>query len=212
MFGDRVSGSSLKSYFGHTTGACGALEAWMSLQMMRGGLVCPYAQPALPDLQAVRRADYIMGESRRTGLRISSRVITASADHVHGYSALALICTRDLFRKNLDVKHPPRRISSRLQAPQGSRRASWLAGRVPAVGAGGSVAAWRLFTLNTVKPGSSGEISGLCLTSATAAMISPPLFSDEGVRSAAISKVILPLARTGAGWLTPFSVLGSMRK
>jgi 3-oxoacyl-[acyl-carrier-protein] synthase II len=33
--------SSLKSYFGHTLGACGALEAWMSLQMMREGWFAP---------------------------------------------------------------------------------------------------------------------------------------------------------------------------
>ncbi len=37
IYGDNVPLSSLKSYFGHTLGACGALEAWMSLQMMREG-------------------------------------------------------------------------------------------------------------------------------------------------------------------------------
>ncbi|MFX9938856.1 beta-ketoacyl-ACP synthase, partial [Acinetobacter baumannii] len=26
--------SSLKSYFGHTLGACGAIEAWLSIEMM----------------------------------------------------------------------------------------------------------------------------------------------------------------------------------
>ena len=33
--------SSLKSYMGHTLGACGALEAWMTIQMMREGWVAP---------------------------------------------------------------------------------------------------------------------------------------------------------------------------
>ena len=34
VFGARTPTSSLKSYFGHTLGACGALEAWMSLKMI----------------------------------------------------------------------------------------------------------------------------------------------------------------------------------
>lgn len=33
--------SSLKSYIGHTLGACGALEAWMSLEMMRSQWFAP---------------------------------------------------------------------------------------------------------------------------------------------------------------------------
>ena len=37
IFGDSVPISSLKSYFGHTLGACGALEALLSLHMMREG-------------------------------------------------------------------------------------------------------------------------------------------------------------------------------
>ncbi|VFS83644.1 3-oxoacyl-[acyl-carrier-protein] synthase 1 [Kluyvera cryocrescens] len=44
IYGENVPISSLKSYFGHTLGACGALEAWMSLQMMREGWFCPHAQ------------------------------------------------------------------------------------------------------------------------------------------------------------------------
>jgi len=41
VFGERVAISSLKSYMGHTLGACGALEAWMTLEMMRGGWFAP---------------------------------------------------------------------------------------------------------------------------------------------------------------------------
>jgi len=33
--------SSLKSYMGHTLGACGALEAWMTIEMMRSGWFAP---------------------------------------------------------------------------------------------------------------------------------------------------------------------------
>lgn len=41
VFGQRTPISSLKSYMGHTLGACGALEAWMSLEMMRDGWFAP---------------------------------------------------------------------------------------------------------------------------------------------------------------------------
>lgn len=41
VFGNRVAVSTLKSYMGHTLGACGALEAWMSIQMMRNGWFAP---------------------------------------------------------------------------------------------------------------------------------------------------------------------------
>ncbi|STR68518.1 3-oxoacyl-ACP synthase [Raoultella ornithinolytica] len=64
VFGDRVPISSLKSYFGHTLGACGALEAWMSLQMMREGWFAPTLNLRRPDPQC-GELDYIMGESRR---------------------------------------------------------------------------------------------------------------------------------------------------
>lgn len=41
VFGPRMPISSLKSYFGHTLGACGALEAWLTIQMMRDGWFAP---------------------------------------------------------------------------------------------------------------------------------------------------------------------------
>jgi 3-oxoacyl-[acyl-carrier-protein] synthase II len=41
VFGSRVAISSLKSYMGHTLGACGALETWMTLEMMRAGWFAP---------------------------------------------------------------------------------------------------------------------------------------------------------------------------
>ena len=63
LYGDRTPISSLKSYFGHTLGACGALEAWMSLQMMREGWFAPTLNLRDPDEQC-GNLDYIMGESR----------------------------------------------------------------------------------------------------------------------------------------------------
>jgi 3-oxoacyl-[acyl-carrier-protein] synthase II len=41
VLGQQVPISSLKSYMGHTLGACGALEAWMSIEMMREGWFAP---------------------------------------------------------------------------------------------------------------------------------------------------------------------------
>jgi len=41
VFRDRVPISSLKSYMGHTLGACGALEAWLTVMMMQHGWFAP---------------------------------------------------------------------------------------------------------------------------------------------------------------------------
>jgi len=41
VFGTDVPVSSLKSFMGHTLGACGALEAWMTIRMMRESWVAP---------------------------------------------------------------------------------------------------------------------------------------------------------------------------
>jgi 3-oxoacyl-[acyl-carrier-protein] synthase II len=63
VFGEGVAISSLKSYMGHTLGACGALEAWMSIQMMRSGWFAPTLnlQEVDPRCAAL---DYIVGEGR----------------------------------------------------------------------------------------------------------------------------------------------------
>lgn len=41
LFGHSTPMSSLKSYMGHTLGACGSLEAWMGIQMMSEGWLAP---------------------------------------------------------------------------------------------------------------------------------------------------------------------------
>lgn len=63
IYGNRTPISSLKSYFGHTLGACGALEAWMSLQMMREGWFAPTLNLQTPDAQC-GDLDYIMETTR----------------------------------------------------------------------------------------------------------------------------------------------------
>ncbi|WP_428773786.1 beta-ketoacyl-ACP synthase [Vibrio sp.] len=59
----RVPISSLKSYFGHTLGACGAIEAWLGLEMMHNGWFNPTLNLTQLDPQCAE-LDYITGEGR----------------------------------------------------------------------------------------------------------------------------------------------------
>jgi len=63
LFGRRMPISSLKSYMGHTLGACGALEAWMSIEMMREGWFSPTLHLKNVDKRC-GRLDYIRGKPR----------------------------------------------------------------------------------------------------------------------------------------------------
>ena len=63
LFGARVPISSLKSYMGHTLGACGALEAWISIEMMREGWFAPTINLTEVDPQCAA-LDFIVGEGR----------------------------------------------------------------------------------------------------------------------------------------------------
>jgi 3-oxoacyl-[acyl-carrier-protein] synthase II len=64
VFGSRIPISSLKSYMGHTLGACGALEAWISIEMMREGWFAPTLNLNEVDPEC-GELDYIRGEGRR---------------------------------------------------------------------------------------------------------------------------------------------------
>jgi len=59
----KVPISSLKSYFGHTLGACGAIEAWLSLEMMHTGWFSPTLNLDQLDAQC-GDLDYITGSGR----------------------------------------------------------------------------------------------------------------------------------------------------
>lgn len=59
----KVPISSLKSYFGHTLGACGAIEAWLSLEMMHTGWFSPTLNLDSLDEQC-GNLDYITGNGR----------------------------------------------------------------------------------------------------------------------------------------------------
>ena len=63
VFGGKVPVSSLKSYMGHTLGACGALEAWMSIEMMRAGWFAPTVNLTRVDPQCAE-LDYIVDTGR----------------------------------------------------------------------------------------------------------------------------------------------------
>ncbi|AWH88877.1 beta-ketoacyl-ACP synthase [Limnobaculum parvum] len=63
IFGNRTPISSLKSYFGHTLGACGALEAWLSIEMMQEGWFSPTINLVTPDPKC-GKLDYIVDDGR----------------------------------------------------------------------------------------------------------------------------------------------------
>ena len=60
----KVPISSLKSYMGHTLGACGALEAWITLMMTREGWIAPTANLNNVD-ERCGDLDYVLGASRK---------------------------------------------------------------------------------------------------------------------------------------------------
>lgn len=64
VFGSNTPISSLKSYMGHTLGACGALEAWITIEMMREGWFAPTINLQRVDPQCAE-LDYIAGEGRK---------------------------------------------------------------------------------------------------------------------------------------------------
>jgi 3-oxoacyl-[acyl-carrier-protein] synthase II len=63
IFGKKTPFSSLKSYIGHTLGACGALEAWMTVQFMNEGWAAPTLNLENLDPRC-GELDYIQGATR----------------------------------------------------------------------------------------------------------------------------------------------------
>jgi 3-oxoacyl-[acyl-carrier-protein] synthase II len=70
VFGDRVPVSTLKSYLGHTLGACGALEAWITIEMMREGWVAPTLNLSEVDPECAP-LDYVMAAPRELSVGIA---------------------------------------------------------------------------------------------------------------------------------------------
>ncbi len=63
IFGEQVPISSLKSYLGHTLGACGAIEAWCTINMMNESWFAPTINLIEVDDQCAP-LDYIMNSPR----------------------------------------------------------------------------------------------------------------------------------------------------
>jgi 3-oxoacyl-[acyl-carrier-protein] synthase II len=63
VLGRGVPISSMKSYVGHTLGACGALESWWIIEMMRRGWFAPTINLDTPDPECAP-LDYVIGEGR----------------------------------------------------------------------------------------------------------------------------------------------------
>jgi 3-oxoacyl-[acyl-carrier-protein] synthase II len=63
VFGKHVPISSLKSYFGHTLGACGSLEAWLTIEMMRDNWFAPTINLENLDPECAE-LDYLTGAGR----------------------------------------------------------------------------------------------------------------------------------------------------
>lgn len=63
IFGSNTPISSLKSYLGHTLGACGAIESWASIHMMQDDWYAPTLNLTQPDM-ACGELDYIMQHGR----------------------------------------------------------------------------------------------------------------------------------------------------
>ncbi|RPH97906.1 MAG: beta-ketoacyl-ACP synthase [Lysobacterales bacterium] len=63
LFGATMPISSMKSYMGHTLGACGSLEAWLAIEMMNCGWFAPTINLQNVD-ERCGLLDYIVGDGR----------------------------------------------------------------------------------------------------------------------------------------------------
>jgi 3-oxoacyl-[acyl-carrier-protein] synthase II len=64
VFGRNIPFHSLKGHFGHSLGACGAVEAWLSIAMMNDGWLSPTANLTEIDPRCAE-LDYVMENPRR---------------------------------------------------------------------------------------------------------------------------------------------------
>jgi 3-oxoacyl-[acyl-carrier-protein] synthase II len=67
VFGRHVPVSTLKSFMGHTLGACGAVEAWLTVHMMREGWLAPTLNLDEVDPECAP-LDHVRGSPRAVGV------------------------------------------------------------------------------------------------------------------------------------------------
>jgi 3-oxoacyl-[acyl-carrier-protein] synthase II len=65
VYGDETPVSTVKGHLGHTLGACGALEAWLSIGMLREGWLAPNLHLVDVDPRCAP-LDYVRAEPRET--------------------------------------------------------------------------------------------------------------------------------------------------
>jgi 3-oxoacyl-[acyl-carrier-protein] synthase II len=70
VFGGGVPVSSLKGFMGHTLGACGALEAWITLAMMQEGWLAPTLNLDVVDPECAP-LDYVMAAPRLAAIDVA---------------------------------------------------------------------------------------------------------------------------------------------
>jgi 3-oxoacyl-[acyl-carrier-protein] synthase II len=61
VLGSRIPIHALKSYFGHSLGACGSIEAWLGIEMMKEKWFAPTANLVHVD-ERCAELDYVIGE------------------------------------------------------------------------------------------------------------------------------------------------------
>ncbi len=72
VLGSSVPISSMKSYVGHTLGACGAMESWWLIEMMHGGWFAPTLNLETPDPEC-DGLDHVTGEGRRLDIEYAMK-------------------------------------------------------------------------------------------------------------------------------------------
>jgi 3-oxoacyl-[acyl-carrier-protein] synthase II len=74
LFGSRMPISSMKSFFGHTLGACGAIESWLAIEMMKRDWYAPTLNLANVDPRC-GELDYIAFGPGAPGRRLQNEFV-----------------------------------------------------------------------------------------------------------------------------------------
>jgi len=64
VYGAKVPFHTLKGHLGHTLGPCGAIEAWLGIEMLNEGRICATANLTEPDPKCAE-LDHVMGSPRK---------------------------------------------------------------------------------------------------------------------------------------------------
>jgi 3-oxoacyl-[acyl-carrier-protein] synthase II len=74
LFGTRMPISSMKSYLGHTLGACGAIESWLAIEMMKRKWFAPTLNLKNVDPRCGDLA-YILPNGAKGGLTLDTEYV-----------------------------------------------------------------------------------------------------------------------------------------